>query len=122
MPPRKRKPEPKGKTMRIRKDDTVIVTGGKDRGKTGKVLRTEPGKQRVYVEGLNIVKRHTRPRSIKDTQKGEAGGIIEREGPIHVSNVMVVDPQDNKPSRVGIRVADDGKRQRYMKRTGNALD
>jgi large subunit ribosomal protein L24 len=121
MPKVKQKPQ-KTKPMRVRKDDTVMVTSGKDRGKTGKVLRTEPGKQRVYVEGLNIVKRHTRPRSIKDTQKGEAGGIIEREGPIHVSNVMVVDPQDNKPSRVGIRVADDGKRQRYMKRTGNALD
>jgi large subunit ribosomal protein L24 len=112
----------KAKGMRVRKDDTVIVTSGKDRGKTGKVLRTEPAKQRVYVEGLNIVKRHTRPRSIRDTQKGEAGGIIEQEGPIHVSNVMVVDPQDNKPSRVGIRVSDDGSRQRYLKRTGNALD
>ena len=123
MPPRKKKPEPKGKTMRVRKDDTVIVTGGKDRGKTGKVLRTEPGKRRVYVEGLNIVKRHSRPRSVKDTQKGgQVGGIIEQEGPIHVSNVMVLDPRDNKPSRLGVRISDDGKRQRYLKRTGNALD
>ena len=122
MPPRKKKPEPKGKTMRVRKDDTVIVTGGKDRGKTGKVLRTEPGKRRVYIEGLNIVKRHSRPRSVKDTQKGDAGGIIEQEGPIHVSNVMVLDPQDNKPSRIGVRKTDEGKRQRYLKRTGNALD
>jgi large subunit ribosomal protein L24 len=108
--------------MRIRKDDTVMVMSGKDRGKSGKVLRTEPAKSRVYVEGLNIVKRHTRPRSIRDTQKGEAGGIIEQEGPIHVSNVMVLDPQDNKPSRVGVRVNDDGSRQRFLKRTGNALD
>ena len=122
MPPRKKKPEPKGKTMRIRKDDTVIITGGKDRGKTGKVLRTEPGKRRVYVEGLNIVKRHSRPRSVRDTQKGDAGGIIEKEGPIHVSNVMVLDPTDNKPSRIGIRTTGDGKRQRFLKRTGNALD
>jgi large subunit ribosomal protein L24 len=122
MPPRKRKPEPKGKTMRVRTDDTVIVTGGKDRGKTGKVLRTEPGKRRVYVEGLNIVKRHSRPRSVKDTQKGDAGGIIEQEGPIHVSNVMVLDPQDNKPSRIGVRKTEEGKRQRFLKRTGNALD
>ena len=121
MPKVKQKPQ-KTKPMRVRKDDTVMVTSGKDRGKTGKVLRTEPGKQRVYVEGLNIVKRHTRPRSIKDTQKGEAGGIIEREGPIHVSNVMVLDPTDNKPSRIGIRTTDEGKRQRFMKRTGNALD
>ena len=122
MPKVKRKPEPKGKQMRIRKDDVVIVTAGKDRGKTGKVLRTEPKRRRVYVEGLGIVKRHSRPRSVKDTQKGDAGGIIDQEGPIHVSNVMLVDPQDSKPTRVGVRLTDDGKRQRYAKRTGNALD
>jgi large subunit ribosomal protein L24 len=122
MPRRRQQTPRKAKPMRVRKDDTVIVTSGKDRGKTGRVLRTEPGKQRLYVEGLNIVKRHTRPRSIRDTQKGEAGGIIEQEAPIHVSNVMVVDPQDSQPSRVGIRLTDEGKRQRYLKRTGNALD
>jgi large subunit ribosomal protein L24 len=111
-----------GKSMKIRKDDTVLVTGGKDRGKTGRVLRTEPAKRRVYVEGLNIVKRHQRPRSIKDTQKGaEAGGIIEKEGPIHVSNVILLDPTENKPTRVGVRVS-DGKRERYAKRTGAAID
>ena len=110
------------KSMKIRKGDTVLVTGGKDRGKTGRVLRTEPAKRRVYVEGMNIVKRHQRPRSIKDTQKGaEAGGIIEKEGPIHVSNVMILDPGDNKPTRVGVRVSGD-KRERYAKRTGNAID
>jgi large subunit ribosomal protein L24 len=110
------------KAMKIRKDDTVLVTGGKDRGKTGRVLRTEPRRQRVYVEGLNIVKRHQRPRSIKDTQKGaEAGGIIEKEGPIHVSNVMLLDPTDNKPTRVGVREK-GGKRERYSKRTGTAVD
>jgi large subunit ribosomal protein L24 len=108
--------------MKIRKDDTVLVTGGKDRGKTGRILRTEPRKQRVYVEGLNIIKRHQRPRSIKDTQKGaEAGGIIEKEGPIHVSKVMLLDPSDNQPTRVGVRVK-DGKRERYAKRTGTAVD
>ena len=123
MPPRKRKPMPKGKQMRVRKDDSVIVTAGKDKGKTGKVLRTEPGKRRVYVEGLNIVKRHSRPRSVKDTQKGgEAGGIIEQEGPINVSNVMVLDPQDNKPSRIGVRITEEGTRQRFARRTGNAID
>ena len=108
--------------MRIRKDDTVLVTSGKDRGKTGKVLRTEPDRSRLYVEGLNIVKRHSRPRSMKDTQKGDAGGIIEKEGPIHVSNVMLVDPSDEKPTRVGVKVGDDGKRVRYAKRTGKTLD
>ena len=110
------------KAMKIRKDDTVLVTGGKDRGKTGRVLRTEPRKQRLYVEGLNIVKRHQRPRSIKDTQKGaEAGGIIEKEGPIHVSNVMLLDPAENQPTRVGVRIR-NGKRERYAKRTGKAID
>jgi large subunit ribosomal protein L24 len=108
--------------MKIRKDDTVVVTGGKDRGKTGKVLRTEPSKRRLYVEGLNIVKRHERPRSVKDTQRGaQTGGIIEKEGPIDVSNVMLLDPTDNKPTRVGVRIS-DGKRERYAKRTGNAID
>ena len=111
-----------GSSMRIRRDDMVVVTAGKDKGKTGRVLRTEPGKRRVYVEGLNLVKRHMRPRSIKDAQKGEAGGIFDKEGPIDVSNVMLLDPQDNKPTRVGIRIEDDGNRRRYAKRTGNTLD
>ncbi len=122
MPKRPRKPEPKGKQMRIRSEDTVLVTSGKDKGKTGKVLRTEPQRRRVFVEGLNIVKKHSRPRSVKDTQRGDSGGILEQEGPIHVSNVMLVDPADNKPTRVGVRLTDDGKRQRYAKRTGNSLD
>jgi large subunit ribosomal protein L24 len=111
-----------GKTMRIRKDDHVVITAGKDKGKTGKVVRTEPGRRRVYVENLNMVKRHQRPRSIKDTQRGgEAGGIIEKEGPIDVSNVMLLDPKDNKPTRVGVRVDKGGKRVRYAKRTGNEI-
>jgi large subunit ribosomal protein L24 len=122
MPPKKRKPLPKGKAMRIRSDDVVLVTSGKDKGKTGKVLRTEPERRRVFVEGLNIVKRHSRPRSVKDTQRPDSSGILEKEGPIHVSNVMLVDPTDNKPTRVGVRETDDGRRQRYAKRTGNALD
>jgi large subunit ribosomal protein L24 len=110
------------KAMRIRKDDTVVVTGGKDRGKTGRVLRTEPGKRRVYVEGLNMVKRHERPRSVKETQRGaQTGGIIEKEGPIHVSNVMLLDPTDNQPTRVGVR-STQGKRERYAKRTGKAIE
>ena len=111
-----------GKAMHIRKDDTVVVIAGKDRGKTGRVMRTEPTRSRVYVEGLNLVKRHTRPRSVKDTQKAQASGIIDKEGPIHVSNVMLVDPSDNKPTRVGVRATDDGKRVRYAKRTGKAIE
>lgn len=110
------------KAMHIRKDDSVIVVAGKDKGKTGRVIRTEPGRRRVFVEGLNIVKRHTRPRSVKDTQKAQSSGIIEKEGPIDVSNVMLLDPTENKPTRVGVRVGDDGSRQRYAKRTGKALE
>ncbi|MGH2984849.1 MAG: 50S ribosomal protein L24 [Solirubrobacterales bacterium] len=108
--------------MRVRKDDSVIVVGGKDRGKTGKVIRTEPKRGFVYVEGLNIVKRHQRPRSVKDAQKGgEVGGIIEKEGPIHVSNVMLLDPSDNKPTRVRIERSGD-KRKRVSARTGTELE
>jgi large subunit ribosomal protein L24 len=111
------------KSMRIRSDDQVKVIGGKDRGKTGRVVRTDPKRRMVYVEGLNIVKRHQRPRSVKESQRGgEVGGIIEKEGPIHVSNVMLMDPKDNKPTRVGVRVDDAGQRERYSKRTGSAID
>jgi large subunit ribosomal protein L24 len=110
------------KAMRIRKDDHVEVTGGKDRGKSGRVLRTDPKRRTVFVEGLNIVKRHERPRSVKEAQRGgEVGGIVEKEGPIHVSNVMLLDPRDNKPTRVGVRRA-DGKRERFSKRTDAAID
>ncbi len=111
-----------GKGMRIRRDDTVVVTAGKDKGKTGRVVRVDPSRRRVYVEGLNIVKRHQRPRSMDSTKAGAAGGIIEMEGPIDVSNVALLDPSDNKPTKVGVKVADDGKRVRYSKRTGKAID
>ena len=104
---------------RIRADDEVIVTGGKDRGKRGKVLRVDPKKERVFVEGLNMIKRHQRP---QQTAGGPtAGGVIEREGPIHVSNVMLIDPKDNKPTRVGTELV-DGKRVRVAKRSGQRLD
>jgi large subunit ribosomal protein L24 len=110
------------KSMRIRKDDQVIVTGGKDAGKTGRVVRTEPKKLRVYVEGLNLVKRHERPRSTGDLSSASPGGIVEKEGPIHVSNVMLLDPKDNKGTRVGVRRDDGGKRVRYSKSSGAAID
>jgi large subunit ribosomal protein L24 len=106
-------------SARIRRDDEVIVIGGKDRGKRGKVLRVEPKKDRVYVEGLNIVKRHQRPTQTAAGQ--QAGGVIEREGPIHISNVMLIDPKDGKPTRVGIEF-EDGKRLRVAKRSGARLD
>src|ERR687897_3829319 len=110
------------RTMRVRKDDNVIVIGGKDRGKTGRVIRTDPKKGYVFVEGLNMVKRHQRPRSVKDAQKGgEVGGIIEKEGPINVSNVMLLDPETNQPTRVRVERA-DGKRKRISAKTGNPID
>ena len=102
---------------KIRRDDEVIVISGKDRGKTGTVLRVDPEKQRVYVEGLNIVKRHQRPRP----GTTDPGGVIEKPGPIHISNVMLLDPQDNKPTRVGIS-REDGKRFRVATRSGQKLD
>ncbi len=110
------------KSMRIRKDDQVVVTGGKDAGKTGRVVRTEPKKDRVYVEHLNMIKRHERPRSVKNASKGgQVGGIVEKEGPIHVSNVMLLDPKDNKPTRVGVRRDKGGKRERFAKRSGASI-
>jgi large subunit ribosomal protein L24 len=107
---------------RLKTGDEVIVMGGKDRGKRGKILRVEPKKARVYVEGLNIVKRHQRPRQVAGSQRNEqVGGVIEKEGPIHVSNVMALDPKDGKPTRVGIEI-EDGKRYRVSKRSGTRLD
>ena len=104
------------KSMHIRTDDHVKVTAGKDRGKTGRVLRTDPKRRTVVIEGLNIIKRHERPRSVKEAQRGgEVGGIVEKEGPIHASNVMLLDPGDNKPTRVGVR-REGGRRERYSKR------
>ena len=107
---------------RVKKDDMVKVISGKDKGKTGRVLRVEPRKNRVFIEGLNIQKRHQRPRTIRDTQRGgQVGGVIEKEGPIHVSNVMIVDPRENKPTRIRIERAADGARQRVSVRTGTKL-
>ena len=110
------------KTMRIRTDDQAVIISGKDRGKTGKVLRTEPKKSRVYVEGLNIIKRHERPRSTGDMATASPGGIIEKEAPIHVSNVILLDPKGNKGTRLGVRRTDDGKRVRVARRSGAEVD
>src|SRR3954447_15576690 len=108
--------------LKIRRDDTVEVISGKDKGKTGKVLRVEPKKGRVFVEGMNIQKRHTRPRSVRDAQRAEqVGGVMEVEGPIHISNVMLVDPNSNKPTRVGIK-RENGERKRVAKKSGEDID
>jgi large subunit ribosomal protein L24 len=108
--------------LKIKKGDTVQVISGKDSGKTGRVLRVEPKKNRVFVEGLNVVKRHQRPRSLKDTQRGgKVGGVIEKEGPIHVSNVMIVDPRENKPTRIRIERTAEGGRERVTRRSNAKL-
>ena len=108
--------------IRIRRDDDVVVISGKDRGKTGRVLRVDPKKSRVYVEGLNIVKRHQRPTQVAGADRAETvGGVVEKEGPIHISNVMLVDPKDKKHTRIGV-VREDGVRNRVTKRSGTKLD
>jgi large subunit ribosomal protein L24 len=108
--------------MRIRRDDQVLVIAGKDKGRRGRVLRTDPEKQKVYVEGANIIKRHTKPRTLRDTQRAqEIGGIVEMEGPIHVSNVMLIDPETNEPTRVGIK-REDGRRLRIAKKSGKEIE
>ena len=107
---------------KIRRDDEVVVISGKDRGKTGKVLRVDPQKGRVYVEGLNLVKRHQRPQQVRGAQRAETvGGVIEKEGPIHISNVMLLDPKERKPTRVGIS-REGGERVRLARRSGTKLD
>jgi large subunit ribosomal protein L24 len=105
--------------MRIRRDDEVMVISGKDKGKTGKVLRVDIHKQRVFVEGLNIIKRHQRPSALNPNA---VAGVIEREGPIHVSNVALIDPKEKKPTRIGSTTTADGKRARVAKRSGTQID
>jgi large subunit ribosomal protein L24 len=108
--------------LKIRRDDTVRIIAGKDRGRTGRVLRVDPRAQKVYVEGANIVKRHMRPRTLRDTQRAqELGGIVEKEGPIHVSNVMLIDPDSGEPTRVGVKREGD-RRVRVAKRSGKEID
>jgi large subunit ribosomal protein L24 len=108
--------------LKIRQDDTVRIITGKDKGKTGRVLRVDPEKRKVYVEGANIIKRHTRPRSLRDTQRAqELGGIIEKEGPIHLSNVMLIDPDSGQPTRVAIK-RQGGRRVRVAKKSGKEID
>ena len=108
--------------MRIRRDDTVRIISGKDRGRTGRVLRVDPKNDRVYVEGANIIKRHMRPRTLRDTQRAqELGGIIEKEGPIHVSNVMLIDPDSGEPTRLSVK-RDGGRRVRVAKKSGKEIE
>ncbi len=104
---------------RLRTGDEVVVITGKDKGKTGRILRVDRQKDKVFVEGLNIVKRHQR------AQPGRPNapvGVVEKEGPIHVSNVALADPKDNKPTRISVKRTEQGTRLRIAKRSGTELD
>ncbi|MGH3517162.1 MAG: 50S ribosomal protein L24 [Haloechinothrix sp.] len=104
--------------MKVKKGDTVVVISGKDKGAKGKVIQAYPDRQRVLVEGVNRIKKHTR---ITQTQRGaQSGGIVTQEAPIHVSNVQVVD-SDGKPTRVGYRFDEDGKKVRISRRNGKDI-
>ena len=105
-------------SMSIRKHDQVLVRAGKDRGKKGRVLVVLAGKNRVVVEGVNLIKRHTRP----NPQKNIKGGIVQREASIHVSNVMLIDPETNEATRVGHKTLDDGRRVRVARKSGAVVD
>ncbi|HEX9646928.1 MAG TPA: 50S ribosomal protein L24 [Alphaproteobacteria bacterium] len=102
--------------LKIRKGDTVVVLCGKEKGRRGEVLRVIPDLRRVVVRGLNMVKRHTRPSAVTP------GGILEKEAPLHASNLALVDPKDGKPTRVGYRVLEDGRKVRFAKRSGEVID
>ncbi len=102
--------------MKIKKGDKVIVVAGKDKGATGTVLKTFASKDRVLVEGINMMKKH-----VRSSQFNPDGGVVEQEAPIHVSNVMLVDPKTKKPTRIGYKFEDDGKKVRFAKDSGQTL-
>lgn len=102
--------------LKIKKGDNVVVISGRDKGRTGEVLRVFPSERRVVVQGVNLVKRHTKPRM------GEPGGILEKELALHVSNVAHVDPASGKPTRIGFRVLGDGRKVRVARRSGEVID
>ena len=102
---------------RIRKGAMVVVVAGRDRGKSGKVLSVDPAVGKVVVEKLNIIKRHTKP-----NQKVKQGGILEREAPLAISNVMFLCPVTQKPTRLGVRTLDDGRRVRFSKKSNDSVE
>ncbi len=102
--------------LNVKKGDRVIVLTGRDKGKKGEVLVAFPSEERVIVQGVNKVKRHTRP------TPSNAGGIVEKEAPIHVSNVAHIDPKDDKPTRIGVKILEDGRKVRVAKRSGEVID
>ena len=101
---------------KIKRGDTVVVTTGRDSGRTGEVVQVIPKESRALVRGVNMVKRHQRQTASQE------GGIISKEAPIHLSNLMLADPRDGKPTRVGFKVLDDGRKVRFAKRSGDLID
>jgi len=106
----------KSAKFKIRKGDRVVVMTGRDKGKTGEVLRVLPKQSRVLVQGVNVVKRHQRP------SQTNSGGIVEKESSIHISNVAHIDPKTDRPTRVGIRVGDGGRKLRVARRSNETID
>lgn len=102
---------------KIRKDDEVVVLTGRDKGKRGTVLRVITKTDRVLVEGVNVAKRHVKP-----SQADPSGGIVEREAPIHISNVALIDPESDRPTRVRHKTLEDGRKVRVSVRSGEAID
>ncbi|WP_134160657.1 50S ribosomal protein L24 [Alicyclobacillus sacchari] len=103
--------------MRVKTGDKVVVIAGKDKAKSGRILKVFPSEGRVIVEGVNIVKRHSKP-----SPAHPEGGIIEKEAPIHVSNVALADPKTGQPTRIGYKFLEDGRKVRYSKKSGEVLD
>ena len=102
--------------LKIKKGDKVVVITGRDKGKVGEVKKVMPTENRVIVDGVNMIKRHTRPSA------GDPGGIVEKEASIHVSNVAYVDPKTDKPTRSGYKTLEGGRKVRYAKRSGEVID
>ena len=102
----------------IRKNDNVVVTTGKDRGKRGRVVRVVPDKNRVIVEGVNVIKRHTKA----NPQRNVKGGVVEREAPLHASNVQLVCPECGKPTRIGRKILGDGRKVRVCRKCEGVVD
>lgn len=116
MPKQKKKLESHNHKLHVKKDDNVMVITGKDKGKKGRIISVSPRENRVIVEGVNMMKKHAKP-----TQQNPQGGILNQEAPIHASNVMLLDPKGGKPTRIGYKVLDNGKKVRVAK-SGQAID
>ncbi|AEI46007.1 50S ribosomal protein L24 [Paenibacillus mucilaginosus] len=117
MPKQPKKLESHNNKLHVKKEDTVIVITGKDKGKKGRVIAAFPRENRVLVEGVNMIKKHAKP-----SQQNPQGGILNQEAPIHVSNVMLVDPKSGQPTRVGYKVLENGKKVRVAKKSGEVID